>query len=196
MIHPICTGIRCLRQCTASSPFGRSNVATNRSWSTVSAASAPAHPAAVVHKPRFCGTETATRESENTVQTGSVGLGLVPFAVFFLALVTTWSIRESLNETFWFAAGWVGGLLVLYMAEVAGYGIFSTSATGIGGGVALLVGFVSLMYRRRQWRKEQAIKKAREEAERVRRRARGQTEPSVLSGVFRAIHKARSSNRQ
>lgn len=130
------------------------------------------------------------------MQTGSAGLSLVPIAVFILALVTTWSIRESINETFWFAAGWIGGLFVLYMAELAGFGIFSTSATGLGGGVALLIGIAAFMYRRREWRKEQAIKKARKEAERARRRARGQSEPTLLGNVFRAIQKTRSSNRQ
>jgi hypothetical protein len=126
----------------------------------------------------------------------SLGLGFVLVAVFVLALVSTMNLRESFNEMIWFGAGWMAALAVIYFADSLGFDYISTSPTGIGGGIGLIVGFGALFLRRRMWRNEQVRKRLEREAERARRRAAGQPESGPLGDVLRAVRKTGSSNRQ
>jgi hypothetical protein len=127
---------------------------------------------------------------------GNIGLGVIIIGVFIMTLAFTWSLRHAFNTTVWFSVGWVGTLFVLYVMDVAGYGYISTSPLGPGGAVALGGGAIVAYIYHRRWMKQQAIKKAREAAERAARRARGEPEPTLLGNVFRTINKVRSSNRQ
>lgn len=127
---------------------------------------------------------------------GNIGLGVIIIGVFIMTLAFTWSLRHAFNTTVWFSVGWVGTLFALYMLDVAGYGVISTSPLGPGGAVALGGGAIVAYIYHRRWMKAQAIKKAREAAERAARRARGEPEPTMLGNVFRTINKVRSSNRQ
>lgn len=129
-----------------------------------------------------------------------MGLGIIPLAVFVLGFAGTWNIREAFNETIWFSAAWLGALAVIYGFDVAGFGFLSTSPTGPGGGVAFLIGFGAMYYRRRMWKKEQA-ERARLAAEARARRAReGVPEPTLLGnvgrGMGRAVRAYRASNRK
>lgn len=126
----------------------------------------------------------------------SLGLGFVLVAIFVLAFVMTGSLRESLNETIWFGAGWMAALAAIYLFDSLGYGYISTSPAGIGGGIGLIAGFVALYLRRRMWRKEQTRKRLEREAERARRRAAGESDPGPLGNVVRSVRKSRASNRQ
>ena len=129
-----------------------------------------------------------------------MGLAIVPLAVFVLGFASTWSLRESFNETIWFGAGWMGGLAIIYAFDVAGYGFLSTSPTGPGGGVSLLIGFAAMYYRRRKWKQEQIEKARRTAEERARRQREGRPEPSLLGNVGRSMGRAvrtyRTTNRK
>jgi hypothetical protein len=126
----------------------------------------------------------------------SLGLGFVLVAVFVLALVSTMNLREAFNEMIWFGAGWMAALALIYLADGLGFGYISTSPTGVGGGIGLIVGFAALFLRRRMWRKELARKRLEREAERARRRAAGQPESGALGNVLRTVRKPGTSNRQ
>src|SRR5690606_471135 len=100
--------------------------------------------------------------------------------------------REAFNEMIWFSVGWMGGLAVIYAFDVAGYGFLSTSPTGPGGGISLLIGFGAMFYRRRKWRQEQIEKQRRLAEERARRIREGVPEPSsgLLGNVGRSMGRA------
>ncbi len=83
---------------------------------------------------------------------------LIPIAPFIVAISTTWSLREAIRETVWFNVGYVLTLLVIYMADVFGYGYISTSPTGPGAGLGMAVGFGALAVARYRWKKEQYAK--------------------------------------
>lgn len=120
-----------------------------------------------------------------------LGIGIIPIAVFILAFSGTWNLRESFNETIWFGGGWLGMLMVIYGFDAAGYGFLSTSPTGPGGGVALIVGFGFMYYRRFRWRKEEAEKRRRRAEEQARRAAAGEpAPPSLLGNVGRSMGRA------
>lgn len=129
-----------------------------------------------------------------------MGLGIIPLAVFVLGFAGTWSVREAFNEMIWFSVGWLGALAIIYGFDVAGYGFLSTSPTGPGGGVAFIIGFGAMYYRRRKWRQEQIEKRRIAAEERARRARNGQPEPSFLGnvgrGMGRAVRTYRSSNRK
>lgn len=125
-----------------------------------------------------------------------MGLAIVPLAVFVLGFAGTWSFREAFNEMIWFSAAWLGALAVIYGADMAGFGFLSTSPTGPGGGVAFLVGFGAMYYRRRAWKKEQIEKQRRMAEARARRARQGVPEPTFLSNMGRAVRAAREHNRK
>jgi signal transduction histidine kinase len=120
----------------------------------------------------------------------SNALWLIPVVPFVVAMFTTWSFREAIQETVWFNVAYVITLAIIYAAEVAGYGFISTSPTGPGGAIAIGIGFLALMVQRRRWNVEQKRKRAARlaaEDERRRRIAAGQvpTERSVIVDAFR-----------
>lgn len=125
-----------------------------------------------------------------------MGLAIVPLAVFVLAFSGTWNLREAFNEMIWFSAGWLGALAIIYTADMAGYGFLSTSPTGPGGGVAFIFGFAAMYYRRRSWRKEQAVKQRQAAEARARRAQQGIPEPTFLGNMGRAVRAARQHNRK
>lgn len=104
-------------------------------------------------------------------------LWIVPILPFVLCLAQTWNVREAIEETVWFNVAYVLALGIFYALDVTGYGIVSTSPTGIGGGVALIFGFAGMMIQRRRWtikrRKEMARKEAARRAA-AEARARGE----------------------
>jgi hypothetical protein len=135
---------------------------------------------------------------------------LIPLAVFVLAFAKCWNVRESLNETVWFGVAYMGALGSIYLLELAGIDfrplgvdIISTSWTGAGGLVAMLVGFLAMWVQHKRWRKAEVVKKlAREEAARQeaeRRAAQGLApaqDAGVIAGAFRfagAVNRARKS---
>lgn len=130
-----------------------------------------------------------------------IGLGIIFIAVFAMAFVKTLSFRGSISETVWFSAGYLAALLVIYVAEAAGYQsrFVTTSPTGAGGAVALVIGFLTMWRRHRQWKKEKAravaAKAATQRAERERRVAAGlPAERSLVGDAFRlagSIQRAR-----
>jgi hypothetical protein len=120
-----------------------------------------------------------------------LGLGIVLVAVFVLAFAGSWSLREAFNETVWFSAFWVIALAALYAFDQTGFSPISTSPTGIGGGIALLVGFLGMMVRRRRWRKEVALKRAQKAAEQARRKAAGIPEPTMATRLGAAVRAMR-----
>lgn len=125
---------------------------------------------------------------------GNIGLGVILVGVFIVGFMFTWNLRHAFNLTVWFGAGWMGTLLVLYVADMVGYGFISVAPLGSGGAVAIgLATIVTWLYHRR-WQKEERARKAREAAERAARRKRGEPEPTLLGNVFRAVRKARSTN--
>jgi hypothetical protein len=122
-------------------------------------------------------------------------LWLIPILPFILAFFTTWSLREAVNETVWFNVAYLAGLFLIFVAEKMGYGFFSTSPTGSGGAVALVVGFIALAYRRHRWKKEQRLKAIAKLEEQRRRAAAGQpAQRSLVQDAFRfaaTVNKAR-----
>ena len=125
-----------------------------------------------------------------------MGLAIVPLAVFVLGFSGTWNLREAFNEMIWFSAAWLGALAVIYGADMAGFGFLSTSPTGPGGGVAFLIGFAAMYYRRRKWKQEQVEKQRRMAEARARRAQQGIPEPTFLSNMGRAVSAARQHNRE
>ena len=60
---------------------------------------------------------------------------IIPIAPFILAIATTWSLREAIEETVWFNVAYVGVLALIYAIDMAGFDVVSTSPTGPGGRV-------------------------------------------------------------
>ena len=115
---------------------------------------------------------------------------IIPIAPFILALATTWSIREAIEETVWFNVAYVGVLAIIYAIEFAGFEFVSTSPTGSGGLFAMIAGFIALgvqRYRYKQEKQRKAEAKAIAEAEARARRAKdGQLEErSLIVDAFR-----------
>ncbi len=133
---------------------------------------------------------------------------LIPIMPFVLAIATTWNLREAFEETVWFNVGYVITLGVIYVMEVAGYGIFSTSPTGAGGAVAMIVGFAALGVRRYQWKKERqrikeqkALEAKRRQREAAAAAARGETkkpreERSLIVDAFRVAGSMQRARKQ
>jgi protein-S-isoprenylcysteine O-methyltransferase Ste14 len=128
-----------------------------------------------------------------------LGLGVIIIAAFVLGFAKSFSLREAFEETVWFTVAYMVALAVIFLLEQVGYGFLSTSPTGAGGAVALLIGFVAMWVRHNQWRKEKARKKAAKDAERARRVAAGlPAQPSLVSEAFRfagSVNRARKSQR-
>lgn len=130
-------------------------------------------------------------------------LWIIPILPLVLAFFTTWSISEAIAEAVWFNVTYVVSLGVFLGLELAGFGIVSTSPTGLGGFFALLFAFIALGVRRYQYKQEQRRKAAakaaaRAEAERQRRRAgnRQPEERSLIVDAFRfaaEVKKSRSN---
>ncbi len=121
-------------------------------------------------------------------------LWIVPILPFVLCIAQTWNVREAIEETVWFNVAYVAALGILYVLDITGYGIVSTSPTGIGGGVALIFGFAAMMIQRRRWTLERRREKIRKEAARQAleaARARGEVVPTPQrSPVGQAFHLA------
>jgi hypothetical protein len=130
-------------------------------------------------------------------------LWIIPIMPLVLAFFTTWSFSEAITEAVWFNATYVISLGVIFGLELAGYGILSTSPTGLGGFFALLFAFIALGIRRYQYKQELQRKAAAKalaavEAERQRRRAgnRQPEEKSLIVNAFRfaaEVKKSRSN---
>ena len=130
-------------------------------------------------------------------------LWIIPILPLVLAFFTTWSIGEAITEAVWFNATYVISLGIIFGLEVAGYGILSTSPTGLGGFFALLFAFLALGVRRYQYKQEQRRKaeaKALAAAEAARQRRRtGKSQPeekSLIVNAFRfaaEVKKSRSN---
>ena len=128
---------------------------------------------------------------------------LIPLAIFVLAFAKCFNLRESFNETVWFSVAYIGSLGVIYLIDLTPYDYISTSPTGIGGVIAMLLGFIAMWIRHRRWRKEQIIRKAAQEAARkaeAERRAAGGLPASsgggVIAGAFRfagSVQRSRKS---
>lgn len=118
---------------------------------------------------------------------------LIPILPFILGIATTWSLREAFAETVWFNVAYVATLAVIYLADVVGLNLVSTSPVGPGGGIALGVGFAALGYRRFRWKQEERLKAIAREEERKRKateaKAAGKTtkpqEKSLIVDAFR-----------
>lgn len=134
------------------------------------------------------------------------GLWLIPILPFVLAFFTTWSVSEAITETVWFNVTYVVSLGVIFGLELAGFGVVSTSPTGLGGFFALLFAFIALGVRRYQYkqeRKRRAAAKAAALAEAQRRRKRAGARPSeersLIVDAFRfaaEVKKSRSSQKR
>jgi hypothetical protein len=134
-------------------------------------------------------------------------LWIIPIMPFILAFFTTWSFSEAITETVWFNVTWVVSLGVIYGMELAGFGLVSTSPTGMGGFFALLFAFIALGVRRIQYRREQkqrAAMKAIADAERARQERRQRAagvrpeEKSLIVDAFRyaaQVRRARNAKR-
>jgi hypothetical protein len=130
-------------------------------------------------------------------------LWIIPIMPIVLGFFTTWSIKEAISEAVWFNVAYVVSLGSIYLMEVAGIGFLSTSPTGMGGFVALLIAFMALGVRRYQYRQEQkrkAAAKAIADAEAARQRRRNAKNPpeekSLIVDAFRyaaQVKKARSN---
>jgi flagellar biosynthesis component FlhA len=130
-------------------------------------------------------------------------LWIIPILPFVLAFFTTWSFNEAIAETVWFNVTYVASLGIIFALELAGFGIVSTSPTGLGGFFALLFAFIALGIRRYQYKQEQRRKAAAKaaaiaEAERQRRKAgaRQPEERSLIVDAFRfaaEVKKSRSN---
>lgn len=133
---------------------------------------------------------------------------LIPIMPFVLAIATTWNFREAFEETVWFNVGYVITLGVIYVMEVTGNGVFSTSPTGAGGAVAMVVGFAALGVRRYQWKKERqrlmeqkALEARRKQREAAAAAARGETtqtkeERSLIVNAFRVAGSMQRARKQ
>lgn len=130
-------------------------------------------------------------------------LWIIPILPLVLGFFTTWSFNEAITEAVWFNTTYVVSLGVIFGLELAGYGVLSTSPTGLGGFFALLFAFIALGIRRYQYKQEQRRKAeakaaAAAEAARQRRRA-GKTQPeekSLIVNAFRfaaEVKKSRSN---
>jgi len=132
-------------------------------------------------------------------------LWIIPIMPIVLGFFTTWSLTEAITEAVWFNVAYVVSLGAIYLMEVAGFGLLSTSPTGMGGFFALLIAFMALGVRRYQYKQEQRRKAeakalAAAEAARQRRRAgaKGQQpeERSLIVNAFRfaaEVKKSRST---
>lgn len=126
---------------------------------------------------------------------------IIPIAPFILAIATTWSLREAVEETVWFNVAYVGVLALIYGIEIAGYDFVSTSPTGAGGGFAMIAGFLALAVQRYRYKQERRRKyEAKMIAEAEARKRRAQTgqpeEKSFIVDAFRAagnIQRARKN---
>lgn len=121
-------------------------------------------------------------------------LWIIPILPLVLAFFTTWSINEAIAEAVWFNVTYVVSLGVIYGLELAGFGIVSTSPTGLGGFFALLFAFIALgvrryLYKQEQRRKAEAKAAALAEAERQRRRT-GKSQPEEKSLIVNAFRYA------
>ena len=133
-------------------------------------------------------------------------LWIIPILPLVLAFFTTWSFNEAITEAVWFNVTYVVSLGVILGLEMAGFGILSTSPTGLGGFFALMFAFIALGVRRYQYKKEQirkAAAKAAAEAEAARQRRRtGKSQPeekSLIVNAFRfaaGVKKSRSNPRR
>lgn len=128
---------------------------------------------------------------------------LIPLAVFVLAFAKCWNLRESFNETVWFSIAYIGTLGIIYAIDMTRYDYISTSPTGIGGVIAMLVGFLAMWMRHKRWRKEEAAKKAAKaaaaKAEAERRAAAGlpaTEEGGLIAGAFRFAGSMQKSRKQ
>lgn len=130
-------------------------------------------------------------------------LWIIPILPFVLAFFTTWSFNEAIAEAVWFNVAYVVSLGVIFGLELAGFGVVSTSPTGLGGFFALLIAFIALAIRRYQYKKEKTRKaaaKAAAQAEAARqRRLAGNHQPeerSLIVNAFRfagEVKKSRSN---
>jgi flagellar biosynthesis component FlhA len=133
-------------------------------------------------------------------------LWIIPIMPFVLAFFTTWSFNEAIAEAVWFNATYVIALGIIFGLELAGFGIVSTSPTGLGGFFALLFAFAAMGIRRYQYRQEKkrrdaAKAAAQAEAERQRRRKgnQPQEERSLIVNAIRfagEVKKSRSNSKR
>ena len=133
-------------------------------------------------------------------------LWIIPILPLVLAFFTTWSFNEAIAEAVWFNVTYVVSLGVIFGLELAGFGILSTSPTGMGGFFALLFAFIALGVRRYQYKQEQqrkAAAKALAQAEAARQRRRtGKSQPeerSLIVDAFRfaaEVKKSRSNSKR
>lgn len=127
-------------------------------------------------------------------------LWIIPILPLVLAFFTTWSFSEAIAEAVWFNVTYVVSLGVIFGLELAGFGILSTSPTGMGGFFALLFAFIALGVRRYQYKQEQqrkAAAKALAQAEAARQRRRtGKSQPeerSLIVDAFRFAAEVKKS---
>jgi hypothetical protein len=117
---------------------------------------------------------------------------IIPIAPFILAMATTWSFREAIEETVWFNVAYVGVLAVIYLLDLVGLGVVSTSPVGAGGGIAMVAGFIALGVQRYRYKQEQRRKaeaRAIAAAEARARAARGE-QPEQRSFIVDAFRVA------
>ena len=130
-------------------------------------------------------------------------LWIIPILPLVLGFFTTWSIGEAIAEAVWFNVTYVVSLGLFLVLEMAGFGIVSTSPTGMGGFFALLFAFIALGVRRYQYKQEQKRKAAAKAAARAeaarKRKLAGNTQPeerSLIVDAFRfaaEVKKSRSN---
>lgn len=129
-----------------------------------------------------------------------LGMGILVVAAFVLGFAKSFSIKEAFEETVWFSVAYMAALAVIFVFEAAGYGFLSTSPTGAGGAVALLIGFLAMWVQHGRWKKEKARKAALKAAERQRRVAAGlPAERSMVGEAFRlagSVNRARKAPRR
>ena len=123
---------------------------------------------------------------------GNLGLGVILVGVFIIGFFYTWSVRHAFNLTVWFGVGWMGSLFVLYVLDEAGYGIVSTEPLGSGGAVAIGVATIVAYIYHRRWKAAEAEKERIKAEEAAARKARGESEPSLIGNVARALGKMRT----
>ena len=123
---------------------------------------------------------------------GNLGLGVILVGVFIIGFFYTWNLRHAFNLTVWFGVGWMGSLFVLYVLDEAGYGIVSTEPLGSGGAVAIGVATIVAYIYHRRWKAAEAEKERIKAEEAAARKARGESEPSLIGNVARALGKMRT----
>lgn len=122
---------------------------------------------------------------------GNLGLGVILVGVFIIGFFYTWSVRHAFNLTVWFGVGWMGSLFVFYVLDMLGYGIVSVEPLGSGGAVALGIASIVAYVYHRQWKKAEAERQRIKAEEAAARKARGESEPSFIGNVGRALGKMR-----